>query len=83
MTAIKSDIEGWLATAKIKGATHLIIAVDKYDYDNYPVYVGPDEDVREEEERIISQSMQGVDEVYSMSMDIDKQLSQVRAFNYD
>ncbi len=82
MTATRQDIERWLQSAKEKGATHLIIVVDMYDHDNYPVYVSKDKDVREEEERIASQSMQGVDEVYNMSMDIESQLSEQRAFNY-
>ena len=83
MTALRSDIERWLVSAKEKGATHLIVAVDSYDFDNYPVYVGPNEKVREEEAKITSKSMQGVDEVYSMSMDLDEQLAEIRAFNYN
>lgn len=82
MTASFNDIQYWLTIAKQKGATHLIVAVDRYDHDNYPVYVGPDEDVLEEEQKIISHSMQAVDEVYNMSMDIKDQLNQRRAFNY-
>jgi hypothetical protein len=82
MTATKQDIVRWLHSAKEKGATHLIVAVDTYDHDNYPIYVSKNEDVYEEEERITSQSMQRIDEVYNMSMDIDKQLAEGRAFNY-
>jgi len=39
MTATKEDIEFWLSVAVIKEATHLIVAVDTYDHENYPVYV--------------------------------------------
>jgi len=82
MSATFQDIQGWLVKAIKHKATHLIVAVDRYDYDNYPVYVTSDKDVHEEYDRIIGSSMQEVDEVYNMSMDIDKQLSEHRALNF-
>ena len=82
MTATLQDIKGWLERAKQLKATHLIVAVDTYDYDNYPVYVSEDEDVHKEYDRIIGSSMQGVDEVYNMSMDIETQLKERRAKNF-
>lgn len=81
MTATLQDIEGWLKQAKSKGATHLIVAVDKYNYENYPVYVGPDENVQAEIQRVNSGSLQGIDEVYNMSMSIDEQLLERRVWN--
>ena len=81
MTATKPDIERWLQTAKENEATHLIVAVDTYDHDNYPVYVTADEDIKKEVERVESGSMQGIDEVYNMSMDIDEQLNEYRAYH--
>lgn len=83
MTASLSDIKGWLKQAKDKGATHLIVAVDRFDYDNYPVYVSSKEKVEEEFTRITNSSMQDVDEIYSMSMDINKQLKEHRSFHVD
>ena len=83
MTASLIDIKYWLEQAKEKGATHLIVVVDKFDFDNYPVYVSPTENAAEEYERIINSSMQGVDEVYNMSMNIDKQLKEHRALHLD
>jgi len=64
-------------------ATHLIIAVDRFDFDNYPVYVSEKENVEKEYERITSSSMQGVDEVYNLSMDIKKQLKEHRAMHIE
>ena len=81
MTATRQNIEGWLEEAKRLGASHLIIAVDRFDYDNYPVYVGYNQDVNKEIKRIEGSSMQGIDEVYNMSKDIDEQLKQRRAWN--
>ena len=81
MTATKNDIERWLEYAKENGATHLIVAVDRFDHDNYPVYISPDKKVKEEIKRINNSSMQGIDEIYNMSMDIEKQLIEHRAYN--
>ena len=81
MTATKSDIERWLGTAKEKGASHLIVAVDRYDHDNYPIYVWPEQKIQEEIDRVDPENMQGIDEVYNMSMDINEQLSEYRAYN--
>jgi gamma-glutamylcyclotransferase (GGCT)/AIG2-like uncharacterized protein YtfP len=81
MSATKQDISRWLKEAQQKEATHLIVALDKFDYDNYPVYVSSEEKIEEQIQRIESQSMQGIDEVYNMSMDIDKQLSEGRVWN--
>ena len=81
MTATLQVIQRWLIEAKENGATHLIVAVDRYDHENYPVYVSSNEDVSDEIKRIESSSMQGIDEVYNMSMDIDEQLSQERVYN--
>lgn len=81
MTATRQDIEYWLNVAKIKDSSHLIIAVDKFDYENYPVYIKKDQLIEKEIRHIQSQSMQGIDEIYNMSMDINQQLNQQRAWN--
>lgn len=80
MSATLQDIQRWLVEAKENGATHLIVALDTFNYNNYPVYVSSDEDVRNEIKRIES-CKQRIDEVYNMSMDIDEQLSQGRVYN--
>ena len=78
MSATKQDIKRWLDQGKSIGATHAIIALDTFDYDNYPVYVMPGQVADDQVERIQAGSMQSVDEVYDLSMDIDKQLSAER-----
>ena len=82
MTATRQDIERWLARGKELNATHVIVACDTYDYDNYPVYITAGKDVHTEEARIKSASMQRVDEVYCLSMDLEEQLSRCRCFEY-
>jgi hypothetical protein len=81
MAATFEDIKGWLNRGKEKGATHVIVVCDTYDFDDYPVYVLPTENVHEVEKKYYG-NMQRIMEVYNLSMDIDKQMKQVRAFNY-
>lgn len=64
------------------GATHMIVVVDTFDYDDYPVYVMPGEDARTKADGYGKKSMQRVMEVYNLSMDRARQMNQVRSFNY-
>jgi hypothetical protein len=82
MAASKSWIGECFDTGKSKGKTHLIIVCDTFNYDNYQVYVGPDQDVRKVVEEYRKEEMQKVVEVYNLSMDKEAQLNQERAFNY-
>jgi len=45
MATTRQDIRDWLATAKRDGATHLIVACDTFDHEDYPVVVLPGENV--------------------------------------
>jgi len=81
MSASLSMIKRWLDQGESIGATHVIIALDTYDHDNYPVYVMPGQIAKDQVKRIQAGKMQSVDEVYSLSMDIDKQLSARHTWN--
>lgn len=83
MGTTKKDIREWLERGKKDGATHLIIVVDTFDYDDYPVFVKAGEDVRAKEIEYNGKEMQRVMEVYSLKRDIDEQLNEHRSFNYD
>jgi hypothetical protein len=83
MAASKEEIRRWLEDGKQAGATHVIVAVDQFDQEDYPVYVMPGQDVHAVEKGIRESSMQGVMEVYSMALDIEQQLGERRAFHYE
>lgn len=61
-------------------ATHVIVAVDTFDYEDYPVYVSKEEDVNVRVNRFKGKSDK-VMEVYNLSMDIEMQLNAPRAWN--
>lgn len=81
MAANIEEIRCWLENAKEKDYTHLIVVCDTFDYDDYPVYVSKDEDINDTIKRLRSESMQRIMEVYNMSMDLDSQLKEHRAWN--
>lgn len=83
MSTSKEEIRRWLEDGKQAGATHVIVAVDTFDHEDYPVCVMPGQDVRAVEKGIRESSMQGVMEVYSMALDIEQQLGERRAFHYE
>ena len=82
MTTIE-DIRGWLKEGKKKKATHMLVICDSFDYEYYPVYVMKGENVHAViGEKCRIDNMQRLMEVYDLSIDIEKQLKQVRSSNY-
>lgn len=78
-----TEIRGWLERGKAKGASHVIVVCDTFDWEDYPVFVMPTEDVREIEKQNNGPNMTKVMEVYKLDMDWDAQLKPgTRAFNY-
>lgn len=82
MGTTREEIRQWLERGKTDGATHMIVVCDTFDHEDYPVFVKPDEDVRKVHEQY-SGNMQRVMEVYSYTRDLEEQLAQARAHNFD
>lgn len=83
MGTTREEIAGWFDRGVKKGATHLIVACDTFDHEDYPVYVEPGEDPREVAARYSGVNMQTVMEVYALHLDKATQLAEHRAFHYD
>lgn len=69
MAASRADVDGWIETAKEKGARWIISVCDTFDYDDYPVYVMPNEDLAEKRAKYDGTNMQRVNEVISIDGD--------------
>lgn len=83
MAASYNDIKFWFERGMSqKDKTHMIVVCDTFDYDDYPVYVSKDEDVKTVEKNCNSESMQKVMEVYNLAKDMEEQLSRTRCFCY-
>lgn len=83
MAANKGDISHWFDRGVEQGATHMIIVCDDFDYDDYPVYVQPDQDVREIADSNNVPDERRVMEVYCLSMDKATQLAEGTALHYE
>jgi len=84
----QAEIREWLKTAP-EGATHMVVVVDKFDYDDYPVYY-PDElfsDLLGEKtlanviDYYQTRPMSGVMEVYALHLDHEAPLAERRAWH--
>jgi len=78
MVTTREDITRWFYEGQRQGATHMIVARDTFDWEDYPVFVSPQENVREK-----AAKQKKIMEVYSLSKSLDMQLNEYRAFHYD
>lgn len=83
MGTTRDEIREWLERGKAQGATHMIVVCDTYDYEDYPVFVMPGEDVKAKHAEYNGQNMQRVMEVYSYARDLEEQLAAPRVHNLD
>ena len=81
MAASYEDIHAWLQRGKREGATHVIVACDTFSWEDYPVYVQPDQQVKEQIDKYNGKNMQKIMEVYNLALDIDAQLKEGRAYH--
>ena len=83
MATTREDIRAWLERGKTEGATHMIVACDTFDHEDYPVFVKPGQDVRKVYAEYNGPQMQRVMECYSYAMPLEEQISAGRVFNFD
>ena len=67
MAATKQDVDRWIATGKKNGATHIVSVCDTWNYEDYPVYVMPDEDVNKIASEYRGKNMQRINEIIDLS----------------
>ena len=67
MAVSLEDVQGWIEEGKEKGATHIISVCDTFDWDDYPVYVYPHDDVDQKVSEYRGKSKQRVNEVIDLS----------------
>lgn len=60
------DVNRWIETGKKKGASYLIVVCDTFSYEDYPVYVKPEEDLEKLKSKY-SQNMQRIMEIIDLS----------------
>lgn len=68
MAATRQDVDRWIDTAKEKKAKYIISVCDTFDWDDYPVYIMPNEDL-EERKKEYRGNMQRINEVIEIKED--------------
>ena len=81
MAATKDEIREWVERGVKIGATHVIILCDTWDWDDFPSYVEQGESVRNKVMQYQAANDLRVMEVYNLSMDIEYQLDEYRAWH--
>jgi hypothetical protein len=64
MAVTLRELTQWFDSGIAQAATHMIVVVDEFDWEDYPVYVATAEDAREVASDYNRKSMQRVMEVY-------------------
>mgnify|MGYP001616146981 CR=1 FL=1 len=82
MPTTREDIIGWLHRGHEKGATHMLIVCDTFDWSDYPIFVMPGQDARKLADANNGPNMTKLMEIYKLSMDWASQLNERRSFNY-
>ena len=62
----KERISEWIEEGISRGCTHMLVVCDTFEYDEFPVYVRPDELSQVVYERYECQNMQRVMEIYEL-----------------
>jgi hypothetical protein len=75
----KLEISEWFEQGVEKGATHMIVVCDTFDYEDYPSYAFSDAEIIEKNKHFSSASMQKVMEVYDLRADKMDQMNERRA----
>jgi hypothetical protein len=81
MAVSKSEIRRWIESGIKNGATHVIVVCDTFDHEDYPVYVMQNESVKDRVSYYQRASMQTIMEIYNLSMDVESQLNEYRAWH--
>lgn len=80
--ATAQEVREWVTRAKTKkNVTHVLIVCDHFDYEDYPVEVKEEQDIREVIAKYSGVNMQSIMELYSMKLDIEKQLREHRSWH--
>lgn len=83
MAASTQDISGWFDEGVRKGATHMIVVCDTFDFEDAPTYVMPGVDVRWKLSEIRGKEFTRIMEVYALHLDKAAQLAEPRAHHLE
>lgn len=83
--ATRTAISQWFDEGLAKGASHMAVFSDRFNHEDYPVYVMPGENSVKtviEHQKGKNKTMVSLMEVYDLKLDKEAQLNEGRAFHY-
>jgi len=81
MAATYQDIASWFDEGAAKGATHLAVFCDTWDWTDYPVFITATD--AEDAKKQIAAQQDRLMEVYHLGSDKRRQMREHRAFHYE
>ncbi len=66
MAATRQEVESWIERGKKKGATHVISVCDTFSYEDYPVFVMPEDNLAEKQQEYNGSDMQRINETIDL-----------------
>lgn len=76
----QAEIRGWLNRAVKDGNTHVLVVVDTFDHEDYPVFLTVETQETLDREIVAhGGNMQRIMEVYAMHLPVEEQLQEHRA----
>jgi len=66
MAATFDDVERWKEEGRSRGAIHIICVCDTFDWEDYPVYVMPGENLEKRKSEFDRINMQKINEVIDL-----------------
>lgn len=79
MAASRDEIANWFDRGITKGASHMIVVCDTFDWEDYPVFIMPGENPRDYKAGEVQKLM----EVYALHLPKTEQMNERRAFHYE
>jgi hypothetical protein len=80
MAATKHDLRLWFDEGQRLGAAYMIVVCDTFDWEDYPAYCLAS-GFAEKYRHYVCANMQKIMEVYNLSTDREKQMSERRAWH--
>lgn len=77
----KQDIRNWFNLGSRAGASHLLIVLDEFSHEDFPVYAVDKDYLENLLEEFAKKDMYKVLEVYDLSLDREEQLASERCWN--
>lgn len=81
MATSRDEIRSWIVQGQAQGARYMIVVCDTYDWEDYPIYVGPDDDFGRRYAGHNGVNMERIMEIYDLQSDVEAQLQEHRAFH--